>query len=108
MGLVDALGGYRTAIDLAKDAAGLAADEVVQLRRFPAARGPFAFLEDTLGDIQSPATLSLLRSLARAAELLAPLVRAAQLAGGDPRRLALHSPVATPVRLPALARFRLR
>lgn len=99
MGLVDALGGYRTAIDLAKDAAGLAADEVVQLRRFPAARDPIAaFLEDALsGDIQSPATLSLLRSLARATKLLAPLVRAAELAGGDPRSHTLQSPVTTPV-----------
>lgn len=99
-GLVDALGGYRTAIDLAKAAADLPADSDVQLRPFPAARHPFAaFLEDTLGgNVESPATLSLLRSLARVAEVLAPLVQAAETVGSDPRSHALQSPVTVPVR----------
>ena len=99
-GLVDALGGYRTAVDLAKDAAGLAAEETVQLRPFPAERDPFAaLLEDAFGSgIESPATLKLLRSLARAAELLAPLVQAAEMASGDPRSHTLQSPVTTPAR----------
>jgi len=99
-GLVDALGGYRTAIDLAKDAAGLAAEVTVQLRPFPAERDPFAaLLEDAFGGgIESPATLKLLRSLARAAELLAPLVQAAEMASGDPRSHTLQSPVTTPAR----------
>ncbi|MGF1630731.1 MAG: signal peptide peptidase SppA [Kiloniellaceae bacterium] len=99
-GLVDALGGYRRAIELAKDAAGLPADRDVQLRPFPAARHPFAaLLEDTLGgNIESPATLSLLRSLARVAEVLAPLVQAAESVGSDPRSHTLQAPVTVPVR----------
>ena len=97
-GLVDALGGYRTAVALAKDAAGLPAEGEVQLRPFPAPRDPFAaLLEDTFGGVESPATLKLLRSLARAAEVLAPLVQAVE-AAGDPRSHALQSPVAIPVK----------
>ena len=99
-GLVDALGGYRTAIELAKAAAGLPADAEVQLRPFPKVRDPFAAIfEDTLGgSIASPATLSLLRSLARVAEVLDPLIQAAERTGGDPRSHALQSPLRVPVK----------
>jgi protease-4 len=99
-GLVDALGGYRTAIELAKAAAGLPADAEVQLRPFPEVRDPLAAIfEDTLGgSIESPATLSLLRSLARVAEVLDPLIQAAERAGGDPRSHALQSPLTVPVK----------
>src|SRR3546814_13441581 len=82
-GLVDALGGYSTAVDLAKEAAAIPADAEVQLRPFRAQRDLFAaLLEDVLsGEIQGPATLTLVRSLARVAELLAPLIRAAETGG---------------------------
>jgi len=99
-GLVDALGGYRTAVNLAKDAAGLAADEAVRLRPFPAERDPFAaLLEDIFGgSIRSASTVALLQRLARVAALLDPLVEAVETAGGHPRSHALQSPVTTPVR----------
>lgn len=97
-GLVDALGGYRTAVALAKDAAALPTEADVRLRPYPAPRDPFAaLLEDILGGgIESPATLKLLHSLARAAEVLAPLVQAVETAG-DLRSHALQSPVTMPL-----------
>ena len=99
-GLVDELGGYRKAIGLAKTAAGMAEDAAVQLRPFPTQRDPFtAFLEDALGgNIESPATRSLLRSLGRVAAALAPLIQAAETIGADPRSHTLQSPTIVPVR----------
>lgn len=97
LGLIDALGGYRTAIALAKDAAALPADSEVRLRPYPAPRDPFAaLLEDTLGrGVESAVTLTLLRSLARAAEVLAPLVQVLEGAG-DLRSRTLQSPALIP------------
>src|SRR3546814_2963024 len=62
-GLVDALGGYSTAVDLAKEAAAIPVDAEVQLRPFPAQRDLFAaLLEDVLsGDIQRSELQSLMR-----------------------------------------------
>jgi protease-4 len=95
-GLVDELGGYRKALGLAKSAAGLSEDAAVRLRPFPEPRDPFeALLQDALGgEIESPATLSMIRSLARLAQALGPLVEAVELIGGDPRSHALQSPAA--------------
>ncbi len=93
-GLVDALGGYRTALSLAKEAAGIDAGTAVRLRPFPEPRDPFsALLEDALGgEIESPATLSMIRSFARLAQALAPLVETAEMLSGDPRRHSLRAP----------------
>ncbi len=93
-GLVDALGGYLTAIELAKEAAGLPAEAAVALRPYPEERSPFAaFLEDALaGNIESPATRALLRGLARVAAALAPLVQAVEAVTADPRSHALQAP----------------
>ena len=44
LGLVDELGGFTTAIRLAKEAAGLAADAKVRLRQFPPSKSPFEIL----------------------------------------------------------------
>ncbi|MEQ8356439.1 MAG: signal peptide peptidase SppA [Kiloniellaceae bacterium] len=86
-GLVDELGGYRKAIDIAKEVAGIPSDSEVQLRAFPERRDPFsAFFEDTLGgQIDSPAMLSVIRSLARLAQALAPLVETLETLGSDAR-----------------------
>ncbi len=68
VGLVDALGGYRKAFALAREAAGLPPDAPIQVRMFPEARDPLqALIEDTLGD-----TLELpgVRALARAIKAL--------------------------------------
>lgn len=97
-GLVDALGGYQTAFRLARETAGLPAEGPVRLRRFPPLRDPFAaFLEDTFGGrLESPATLSLLRSLARIAEVLAPVLQSLEAAGSDPRSRTLQTPATFP------------
>ena len=57
-GLVDQLGGFLDALEAAKIAAGVAADDAVVLQRFPAPRPPFLdalegldFLGVTLGDV---------------------------------------------------------
>ncbi len=96
VGLVDALGGYRKALSLAKEAAGIAEETAVRLRPFPEPRDPFkALLEDALGGkIESPATLSLIRSLARLAQALAPLTEAAEMLSADPRGHSLQAPAA--------------
>ena len=75
-GLVDALGGYRKAVDVAREAAGIAEDAAIVLRRYPEERGLFSTLvEETTGrKIENPAMLSALRSLIRLADALAPLV----------------------------------
>lgn len=93
-GLVDALGGYRTALDLAKDAAGIAPETAVNLRLFPQPRDPFtALLEDTLGgEIESPATRSMIRSLVRLVRAVAPLAEAVERLESDPRSRSLQAP----------------
>jgi protease-4 len=94
VGLVDALGGYRKALSLAKEAAGIAEETAVRLRPFPEPRDPFkALLEDALGgEIESPAALSMIRSFARLAQALAPLAEAAETLSADPRSHSLQAP----------------
>jgi len=93
-GLVDTLGGYRKALSLAKEAAGIAEATAVRLRPFPEPRDPFAaLLEDALGgEIESPAALSMIRSFARLVQALAPLTEAAEMLSGDPRSHSLQAP----------------
>ena len=98
LGLVDALGGYRQAIALAREAAGLADDEPIQIKRFPQVRDPFeALFEDVLGTAtESPGVRAMARGLARIAKALAPLVEATAYLTGDPRARTLQTP---PLRL---------
>ena len=86
-GLVDALGGYRKALGLAKEAAGIPADASVRLQAFPEERDPFsALLEDALGgEIENDSLRSMLRSFARVAQAVAPLVELVESLGADPR-----------------------
>ncbi len=97
-GLVDELGGYRKAIDIAKEVAGISSDTEVELRGYPAPRDPFdAFLDfATAGEVDSPALRSLLRNLARLAEAVAPLARALDGLGDDPRGQTLRAPLLVP------------
>jgi len=99
-GLVDALGGYRKAISLAKAAAGIPEDTEVQLVVFPEQRDPFAaLLEDAMGGkVESPAALSMIRSLARLAQVLAPLIETVEMLSGDPRSQTLRVTPAVSVR----------
>ncbi len=63
VGLVDALGGLSTAIDLAKEAAGVPPGEAIALVPFPEAQDPFAaFIEEAIGKPLS--TLSRLEQFA--------------------------------------------
>lgn len=102
-GLVDALGGYRTAFALAREAAGLGADAPIQIRLFPAARDPVeALIEDVLaGELESPGLRSLARGLARVARALAPLIEVMEAVttestGTMLRAPALHDPAGAP------------
>jgi len=98
-GLVDALGGYDTAIALAKQAAHLAPDASVELREYPRPRGPFSFWSED-GEssddegAQSGADASIAASVARVLERAQPamrMLRAAGLLGPEPPQV-LRSP----------------
>lgn len=86
-GLVDALGGYRKALGLAKEAAGIPADASVRLLAFPEERDPFsALLEDALGgEIENDSLRAMLRGFVRFAQAVAPLVELVESLGADPR-----------------------
>ena len=94
LGLVDALGGYREAIDLARAAAGVAEDQEVEIRRFPSVRDPWeALFEDAFGSaVESPAVRALARALAGLARTLAPVAQALDIVTADPRAQRLQAP----------------
>lgn len=76
MGLVDELGGLRRAIEIARNEAGLSADEEVRLAPFP---DPDEALRDWLrqalaGQIESPQVLARLEKLVILTDRLAPLL----------------------------------
>ena len=93
-GLVDALGGYATALDLAREAAGIAPEAPIELRVFPERRDPIeALIEDVLaGELESPAIKALARGLARVMRALSPLVEAMETLRADPRAATLRAP----------------
>ena len=87
LGLVDELGGFDTALDKAKVAAGLDASAEVVLKVFPEERDGFgSFVENLLGSrIESTAATRLLAWVARAARILDPILTALEnFGGGDP------------------------
>ncbi|MFQ5468607.1 MAG: hypothetical protein ACE5DS_10815, partial [Kiloniellaceae bacterium] len=90
-GLGDALGGYRTAFDLAREAAGAEAGAPIQVRQFPRALPPIEALVETVlgGDVNAPS----LRGLVRLARALAPLVEAIESMTATPPGPALRAPV---------------
>ncbi len=87
LGLVDALGGYRKAFALAREAAGLDPEAPIQVRVFPKERDPVkAFLEDALGGaLEVPGIGALLRGLARLVQVLEPAVSLLEELNSDPR-----------------------
>lgn len=93
MGLVDELGGFRHAVAVAKELAGIDAATRVRLQPFPAPEDPLRrFLEAALkGRVDSPAA----QTLARFMQALRPLVDAmALLEGSAGERRLRASPVA--------------
>ncbi len=100
LGLVDELGGYRTALALARQAAGVAADAALEVRVFPEPRDPLeAFIEEALhGRLQSPGMSALGRGLARLVRAFAPLVETMETLTADPRRNTLRAPRLGPAR----------
>jgi protease IV len=103
LGLVDELGGWSTALRLAREAAKIDPDATVQLREYPRARGPFEeiFAEDPdssedEGAQSEAGVTSVLRGLRalRALRALAPALRALEEAGlvGEPRPHTLRMP----------------
>ena len=59
-GLVDELGGFVRALELTKEAAGIAADQAVELRVFPEQRAPWQEVLELLAD--SPGLIDVARS----------------------------------------------
>ncbi len=92
-GLVDELGGYRKALNVAKGAAGIPEDAAVRILAYPEERDPFsALLEDAMGgEIENSAVRAMVRSFARLAQALAPLVGALESLDADPRGQTLHT-----------------
>ena len=90
MGLVDELGGFHRAVELAGELAGAAPGEAVKLKRFPEERDPFeAVFQDLLGSWASAPTL---RALARAARALLPLVELSERLTAEPGGQSLRAP----------------
>jgi len=98
LGLVDALGGLYTARDMARQAAGIAHADAVRFKIYPEERDPFeALLERALsGEMRSPALTALARSLTRAAQALAPVLRAIETLSGQSSGPLLRAPDVRP------------
>ncbi|MDY7093038.1 MAG: signal peptide peptidase SppA [Acidobacteriota bacterium] len=78
-GLVDDLGGFPEALALAREAAGLTADQAVHLKRYPQPGSPFEQLfADPPSSSEEKAAVT---TAVRALETLQPLARAAQQVG---------------------------
>jgi protease-4 len=98
LGLVDELGGFPTALRLAKEAAGIAADAPIQLRMFPHRRKSLReiIVERILegGDTNGDATVV---ALTRVLDLMRPLVHLAQTVGlgQTPGVLTMPEPTST-------------
>jgi protease-4 len=90
LGLVDTLGGLRTAKAVAAEASGIATGESVRFKIFPEERDPFeVLLEQAMsGELRSP----VLRTLARTVQALAPLLRAIESLTAEPRGPLMQAP----------------
>ncbi len=95
LGLIDELGGFYRAVALAKEAAGIGAEEKVDLRVFPPPRDSFFgdLVQDTLGDgLQSSGANTVLQWVARVVRLIDPLLDTVESLGEDPRSRTLSAP----------------
>ncbi len=82
LGLVDELGGFPEALNLARKAAGLAVDAKVRIKLFPRPKSTLELLLDKgLDNSEMRAATELLMQAVRASEPLAPALRATGLFG---------------------------
>ncbi len=82
LGLVDELGGFPVALQLVRKAAGLPSDAKLKLKVFPKPKSTLDLLLDKGRDSSEPqAAAALLMQAVRAAEPLAPAIRATGLLG---------------------------
>jgi protease-4 len=93
LGLVDEMGGYATALRLARQAAKIADGEDVEVRVFPKRKSPIEQILD--GDGRESSEQAALEALVRTVRLAAPLLRRLEAVS------AAGAPLAAPV--PALA-----
>jgi protease-4 len=93
-GLVDALGGYATALRLAKAAAGIPAGAPVELTVFPRQRSLAETLYDWVTGKPDEDTIGV-TALGRAVEAAEPLLLQLDALADDPRSL-LMPPIAEP------------
>jgi protease-4 len=71
-GLIDEIGGYRDAIETAKELAGIAPEDEVTVRSYPGEPSPFAFFQAMFGvSVEGARTLHELQALAETLELTA-------------------------------------
>lgn len=92
-GLVDALGGYRTALALAREAAEIPPDTPLRLREFPEAQDPLEALLDELlaGGFSLTRLAAFARSLARLEQTLGPAVDTVERIARPPEAARLRS-----------------
>lgn len=92
-GLVDALGGYATALALAREAAEIAPDTPIRLREFPEAQDPLEALLDELlaGGFSLTRLASLARSFAKLERTVAPVMETLEWAAGAPQTRQVRS-----------------
>ncbi|WP_282607281.1 signal peptide peptidase SppA [Pelagibius sp. Alg239-R121] len=93
LGLVDELGGFATALKLARNAAGLTEGQPHQLKVLPEGSSFEDLIRDMLaGDFSGPGINGLVRSLARFAQVVAPFLEAVESVTADPRSRTLEAP----------------
>jgi protease-4 len=95
LGLVDELGGYDTALRLAREAIGLEPDADVRLKVLPRRRSP---MEKFFGEEPESSEAAVLQGMARTLEAIEPAARLLQQLGltAEPQPLSMRQIEATP------------
>ena len=89
-GLVDELGGFHAALDLAREAAGLEEDAPINLRTYPAEK---SFIEQLMDEgLESGERAATVRTVYDATEPLHPMLRTLHHMSMSPGERALHMP----------------
>lgn len=88
IGLVDELGGFRVALDLAKKAAGIAEGEKVRLQVYPRSRGIWQLFDSPESSERQGAEAAMMRTI----EAVQPIVRRLRMIAPGVRRDVLSMP----------------